>query len=269
MEWNFQTLHLERQQQRVNVRLKRPEVRNAFDSVMIDELTHAFEGLAGDPTVHVVVLSGDGKVFSAGADIQWMRDSIELTEEQNRQDAAKMARMFNAIAEAPFPVIVRAHGAAMGGGAGLVCAGDMTVASSDCIFSFSEVRLGIIPAVISPHALEKIGASEARRWFLTGERFDAATAQRIGMIHEVSETENLDSVVDAWVAELESGGPEAIRAAKKLIREVLSSPRSEVTDLTSRRIAERRATAEGQGGLRAFLDRTPPPWKQPADSSDE
>lgn len=269
MEMNFDSLVIEHKQGRVSVCLQRPEVRNAFDATMIGELTQAFEGLAQDPSVRVVVLSGEGKVFSAGADVNWMRDSIDLTEEQNRQDAAEMARMFRSIAEAPFPVIVRAHGAAMGGGAGLVCAGDMTVASTDCIFSFSEVRLGIIPAVISPHALQKIGASEARRWFLTGERFDAATAHRIGMVHEVAEAADLDGVIDGWVDALCEGGPEAIRAAKKLIREVLQSPADQITDLTSQRIAERRATAEGQGGLRAFLDRVPPPWKQDADSTDE
>ena len=263
MDTEFQTLAVDRSSGRVDVRLQRPDVRNAFDAQMIQELTRVFESLATDPTIRVVVLSGEGSVFSAGADIQWMRASIDLTEEQNRADAAEMARMFSSISNAPFPVIIRAHGAAMGGGAGLVCAGDMTVASEDCIFSFSEVRLGIIPAVISPHALEKIGPGEARRWFLTGERFDANTAQRIGMVHEVASSEDLDAVIDRWVKALHDGGPEAIRSAKRLIREVLQAPLDQVTDLTSRRISEQRATTEGQGGLKAFLDRTPPPWNDP------
>lgn len=263
MDTEYQTLSIQRSTGRVDVKLQRPEVRNAFDAQMIQELTGAFESLAKDPSIRVVVLSGEGPMFSAGADIQWMRASIDLTEEQNKADAKKMARMFSSISEAPFPVIIRAHGAAMGGGAGLVCAGDMTVASHDCIFSFSEVRLGIIPAVISPYALEKIGSGEARRWFLTGERFDANTAQRIGMVHEVASSAELDVVVDRWVKALHDGGPEAIRSAKRLIREVSQVPRDQVTNLTSRRIAERRATAEGQGGLKSFLDRTPPPWQDP------
>ena len=261
MELNFETLDIQRHRGRVDVRLSRPDVRNAFDAQMIQDLTGAFESLATDASVRAVVLSGEGKVFSAGADVEWMRASIELTEEQNRADAAEMARMFRSISDAPFPVIVRAHGAAMGGGAGLVCAGDMTVATEDCIFSFSEVRLGIIPAVISPHALQKIGAGEARRWFLTGERFNAETAQRIGMVHQVATSTEVDSVINGWVEALHEGGPEAIRAAKKLIREVLSAEPDEVTNLTSTRIAERRATEEAQGGLRAFLERSTPPWK--------
>ncbi len=261
MDIEFETLCTQRNRGRIDVRLDRPDVRNAFDAQMIKELTQVFEHLAKDASVRVVVLSGEGKVFSAGADVEWMRASIELTEEQNREDAAAMARMFRSISDASFPVIVRAHGAAMGGGAGLVCAGDMTVAATDCIFSFSEVRLGIIPAVISPHALQKIGPGEARRWFLTGEKFDAVTAQRIGMVHEVADPAEMDSVIDLWVDALHEGGPEAVRDAKSLIRDVLNQPSDQVSELTSRRIAARRATPEAQAGLRAFLDRVAPPWK--------
>ena len=255
------TIEVRRSADRVDVVLNRPQVRNAFDAVLISELTKTFASLSADPDVRVVVLSGEGKVFSAGADVNWMKDSIDLTPEQNKEDAFRMSEMFRTISEAPFPVIVRAHGAAIGGGTGLVCAGDITVAAQSCVFSFSEVRLGIIPAVISPYAIHKIGAGEARRWFLTGERFDAQTAHRIGMIHEVCDDDKLDETIAHIIDAILAGGPEAVSAAKSLIREVDALDSIEqLQSLTSLRISERRATAEAQGGLRAFLEKTTPPW---------
>ena len=246
---------------RADVVLDRPEVRNAFDDQMISQLSEAFHSLELDPTIRVIVLSGEGKVFSAGADVNWMRASIDLTTEENRDYALKMARMFSAISTARCPVIVRAHGAALGGGAGLVCASDITVAAQDCIFAFSEVKLGIIPAVISPHAVARIGASQARRYFLTGERFDAEVAERIGMIHERCPVDQLDTRIDGIVEEILLSGPEAVQEAKALIREVSASPTPDsLADYTAERIAARRSSQEGQGGLKAFLERKPPPW---------
>lgn len=246
---------------RANVILSRPEVRNAFDDQLISHLSEAFQSLTLDPSVRVIVLSGAGKVFSAGADVNWMRSSIELSKEENQHDALKMSRLFSLISSARCPVIVRAHGAALGGGAGLVCAGDIAVAADNCLFSFSEVRLGIIPAVISPHAVARIGAHQARRWFLTGERFSADVAVRIGLIHEMCSEDQLDERVDQIVDGILSSGPEAVQEAKRLIREVSGLPTPEsLAEFTADRIAARRTSQEGQAGLRAFLDRKDPPW---------
>ncbi|MGE4620110.1 MAG: enoyl-CoA hydratase-related protein [Planctomycetota bacterium] len=261
------SLEVVRQGPRANVILSRPEVRNAFDDQMISQLSDAFQSLSGDSSVRVIVLSGAGKVFSAGADVNWMRASIDLSSEENRDDALRMARLFSTIAGTRCPVIVRAHGAAIGGGAGLVCAGDIAVAEKQCMFSFSEVRLGIIPAVISPHAVARIGAQEARRWFLTGERFSTEVAQRIGMIHEICEGDQLDEKIDQIVAAVLRSGPEAVQEAKRLIREVSGLPTPEsLAEFTADRIAARRASQEGQAGLQSFLDGIDPPWIDDAQS---
>ncbi|MDE0960878.1 MAG: enoyl-CoA hydratase-related protein, partial [Planctomycetota bacterium] len=246
---------------RADVILARPEVRNAFDGPLIAELRDTFNSLDLDLTIRVIVLSGEGKVFCAGADVNWMRDSIDLTPDENRNDALRMARMFSSISSARCPVIVRAHGAALGGGAGLVCASDITVAAEDCFFAFSEVKLGILPSVISPHAVAKIGASQARRYFLTGERFSAEVALRIGMIHEVCKVDQLDARIDQLVEEILGSAPEAVQEAKTLICEVsgLPSPDS-LAEFTANRNAARRASHEGQAGLNSFLERKAPPW---------
>ncbi|MBT5738799.1 MAG: enoyl-CoA hydratase/isomerase family protein [Planctomycetes bacterium] len=257
---------------RADVILARPDVRNAFDGQLIAALHDSFNSLDSDPTVRVIVLSGEGKVFCAGADVNWMRASIELSTDDNRKDALRMARMFSSISSARCPVIVRAHGAALGGGAGLVCASDITVASDDCLFAFSEVKLGILPAVISPHAVARIGAAQARRYFLTGERFGAEDALRIGMVHEVCKIDQLDSRIHQLVDEILSSAPEAVQEAKILIREVsgLPSPDS-LAEYTADRIAARRASQEGQSGLNSFLERKPAPWveKPAAENSAE
>jgi methylglutaconyl-CoA hydratase len=235
----------------LRVTMARPERRNAFDAELIYELTEAFSR-ADDS--RAVVLAGEGKSFSAGADVDWMRSSIELTYEENVADARRLRMMLEAINSCPAPVIARVHGHALGGGCGLVAAADIAVAAPDAKFAFSEVKLGIIPAVISPFALAKIGASAARRYFLTGERFDAPTALRIGLVHEVAE--DLDGAVARIVTELRSAGPEAARHAKQL---VLERPDSLGTE---RRIAQRRTSDEGQEGLRAFVEKRDPSWTE-------
>ncbi len=199
-----------------------------------------------------MVLAGDGPAFSAGADVDWMRASIDLDREANLADARAVRRMLEAVDGCPAPVVARVHGAAMGGGAGLVACADVALAAPDTVFAFSEVRLGIVPAVISPYVLARIGPGPARRYFVTAERFDAAEARRIGLVHEVAE--DLDAATEAVVTAILAGGPEAVRAAKRL---VLEAPDGEET---ARRIAERRTSAEGQEGLRAFLERRPPAW---------
>jgi methylglutaconyl-CoA hydratase len=243
-------LRIERDDNVLRVTLTRPETRNAFDAALIAELSEAFVDVG---KARAVLLGGDGPSFCAGADVEWMRSSVELDYEANVADATALRRMLEAIDSCPAPVVARVQGHALGGGAGLVACADIAVADRGALFAFSEVKLGIIPAVISPFALAKIGASAARRYFLTGERFDAATALRIGLVHEVAD--DLDSAVATVLGELLSAGPRAARHAKRL---VLDRPDAAET---ARRIAERRTSEEGQEGLRAFLERRPPSWR--------
>jgi len=242
-------LRVERDGDLLRVTLARHDRHNAFDAALIRELAEAFVDVG---RARAVVLAGEGKSFSAGADIDWMRSSIDLSHEENTADAHALRLMLEAIDGCPAPVVARVQGYALGGGAGLVAAADIAIAAHDAVFAFTEVKLGIIPAVISPFALAKIGPGAARRYFLTGERFDAETALRIGLVHEV--VDDLDDAVDRVVDELLSAGPQAARWAKRLIRERPSGPE------TARWIADRRASDEGQEGLRAFLEKRPPSW---------
>jgi methylglutaconyl-CoA hydratase len=243
-------LRIERDGDVLRIAFARPEVRNAFDAALIAELAEAFVDVG---RARAVVLSGDGPSFSAGADVEWMSASVELDYDANVADAMALRQTLEAIDRCPAPVVARVQGHALGGGAGLVACVDIAVAAEDAVFAFSEVKLGIVPAVISPFALAKIGPSAARRYFVTGERFDAATALRIGLVHEVAA--DLDGAVDRIVAELRSAGPRAARAAKRL---VLDAPLDGLE--TASRIAERRISNEGQEGLRAFLERRRPSW---------
>ena len=243
------------------VTLTRPDVRNAFDAALIAALRDAFLALGAEAGVRAIVLAGEGKTFCGGADVTWMRGSLELSEAENVRDAEAMSDMYRAIDRCPKPVIARVHGAALGGGAGLCAVADAVVAADDTLFGFTETKLGIIPAVISPFVLAKIGASHARRLFLTGERFDAQRARAIGLVHEVVEEHALDAAVDAIVDELRSAGPSAIAAAKTLIADVSAAGYDESRSLTARAIARQRTSPEGQEGLRAFLERRAAAWK--------
>ncbi len=243
-------LRVERDGQVLHVTLARPDRRNAFDAALIAELTEAFADV-GD--ARVVVLAGDGPSFCAGADVEWQRSSIDLSYEENVEDAMRLFRMLEAIDTCPVPVVCLVQGYALGGGSGLVACADIAVAHPEAVFGFTEVRLGIIPAVISPFVLPKIG-SAARRYFLTGERFGADVALRIGLVHEVSE--DIDATVSSIVETLLVGGSEAVREAKRLVRE-----RPEGIE-TAHVAAERRTSDEGQAGLRAFLEKRPAPWRE-------
>jgi methylglutaconyl-CoA hydratase len=244
-------LRVERHGEILRVTLARPEQRNAFDAALIAELAEAFVDVGRS---RAVVLGGEGPSFSAGADVEWMRASIELGHDENVADALAFRRVLEAIDRCPAPVVARVHGHALGGGSGLVACADVAVAAEGTVFGFSEVKLGIIPAVISPFVLARIGPGAARRYFLTGERFDAATALRIGLVHEVAA--DVDPVVDRIVGELLSGGPRAVRTAKRLVLDApLDGPE------TARRIAERRTSDEGQEGLTAFLEQRRPSWR--------
>ncbi len=240
-----------------HVLLARPDVRNAFNADVIAQLHETFARITAADDVRAVVLAGEGKVFCGGADIGWMRSSLDLSFEANVADAERMSDMFRAIDNCPKPVIGRIHGAALGGGAGLAAVCDVAIASDDAIFGFTEVKLGIIPAVISPFVLAKIDASHARALFLTGERFDAHRAKEIGLVHEVVPAGELDAAVDRRIAEFATAGPTAISAAKLLIRRVLDHTYDESRAITTQAIAQQRVSPEGQEGLRAFLERRP------------
>jgi methylglutaconyl-CoA hydratase len=244
------TIQVEREGPVLRVTLARPERRNAFDAELIRELGQAFVDVG---KARAVVLAGEGASFCAGADVDWMRASVGLSFDENVADANAMRQMFEAIDNCPAPVVARVQGHALGGGAGLVAAADIAISARDTVYAFSEVKLGIIPAVISPFALAKIGAGHARRYFVTGERFDAATALRIGLVHEVDS--DLDAAVERVLAELQSSGPRAARHAKKLVLDRPDGPE------TARRIAERRTSDEGQEGLRAFLEKRAASWR--------
>ncbi len=246
------------------VTLNRPDVRNAFNAALIADLRSAFEGFSGEPpdALRGVVLEGAGSVFCAGADIEWMRAAVGLSVEDNERDATAMQAMFSAIAACPVPVVARVQGAALGGGMGLCAASDIVVATADATFGFTETKLGIIPAVISTFVVPKIGESNARALFATGERFDAARAQRIGLVHDVVPDETaLDARVATLTDELRSAGPTAMRAAKALVREIREvGPEASARSMPGR-IARQRTSPEGQEGLTAFLERRAPSWK--------
>ena len=248
-------LRVERDGPVLRVMLARPERRNAFDAALIAELTHAFSDV-GD--ARAVVLAGEGESFCAGADVEWQRSSIDLSYDDNVDDALRLYRMCEAIDGCPAPVVAQVHGHALGGGSGLVACADVAVAADDATFGFTEARLGIVPAVISPFVLAKIGAGAGRRWFLTGERFGADVALRIGLVHEIAAdpTEAVERIVEALLA----GGPEAVRAAKHLVRERPTGRE------TAEIAAARRTSEEGQAGLRAFLDKGTPPWRSASSS---
>ncbi|HVO12461.1 MAG TPA: enoyl-CoA hydratase-related protein [Vicinamibacteria bacterium] len=240
--------------------LARPEVRNAFDGETVRELTAAFTAVAAREDVRVVVLGGHGKVFSAGADLEWMRTVAGFSREQNLEDARALWALFDAIDRCPRPVVARVQGAALGGGAGLVAAADIAVAAEDAQFGFSEVRLGIAPAVISPWVVRRIGLSAARELFLTGERFPAHKALAIGLVRHLVPAGELDGAVAGRVAELLQAAPGAVAAVKALLRAVAGRTPEEVRETTAEVIAARRACGEGQEGLRAFLEKRRPDW---------
>jgi methylglutaconyl-CoA hydratase len=251
------------------VTLDRPEVHNAFDAGLIDELRRAFLRLADEPPdrLRAVVLAGAGASFCAGADVTWMRASLGLTREQNEHDAMALSEMLDAIDRCPVPVIARVQGAALGGGMGLCAVSDLVIAEAGARFGFTETRLGILPAVISPFVIAKIGETHARALFPGGRRFDATRALRIGLVHEVVEGEEaLEPAVDSALDDLLAAGPTAARAAKAIVREVRGLPHESTRWHTARRIAQQRTSDEGQEGLQAFLDKRRPGWVPPGDS---
>jgi len=238
--------------------LARPERKNAFDAAMVADLTAAARAI--DRDARAVVLTAEGDAFCAGADLAWMKSMVEYGFDQNVADSRALADMFAALDDLPMPLVARVQGAALGGGAGLVAVADVAVASSEATFGFTEVRFGIIPSVVSPYVVRKIGAGHAGALFVTGTRFDARHALNIGLIEAIESPEELDAKVALYVDAISAGAPSAVIAAKKLVRDIAGRPVAEVREETVRRIAELRVSAEGQEGMRAFLERRKARW---------
>jgi methylglutaconyl-CoA hydratase len=256
-----ESLLLDRAGPVARLRLHRPALHNAFDAALIAALTAALDQLAGDDGVRVVVLEGAGASFSAGADLNWMRGMAAAGEAENREDALALARLMRVLDELPKPTIARVHGAAFGGGVGLVACCDIAVGAEGAKFGLTESRLGLLPAVISPYVIAAIGVRQARRYFATAEVFDAMQAWRIGLLHEVVAADALDAAVDRQIALLLKAGPAASAQAKSLVREIAAqSDRDAIDAANADLIARLRVSAEGQEGLSAFLDKRPPAW---------
>lgn len=254
---NYKTLLVDEADGVLTVTLNRPDVHNAFNDELIAEAIDLFEGL-GATTARAVVLRGTGSNFCAGADLNWMSRMVRYTREENIRDSSLLARMYALINECPLPVIGRIQGAAIGGGVGLVAVCDIAIATRDAKFGLSEVKLGILPAVISPYVIAKIGQTHARALFLTGERFDVDRAQRIGLVHRV--VDDVDAAVAETIALLKTSGPEAVRECKKLVAYVDSHELVDAIPYTIEAIAGRRVSAEGQEGMSAFLKKEKAPW---------
>ena len=242
------------------VTLNRPDVRNAFNEEMIGELAAFAESVPADGSVRAVVMRGAGPVFSAGADVQWMSKMLGYSREENLGDARRAAQMFLALDRIPVPVVGRIHGAALGGGSGLAAICDVVIAADDAVFGFTEVVLGILPAMISPYVVRKIGLSAARELCLTGARFPAARAREIGLVHTVVPEVELDRAIDAQLAVFRKAAPSAVAATKRLLTEVYGRRPADVLALTVDHIANQRVSPEGQEGLKAFLEKRTAAW---------
>jgi methylglutaconyl-CoA hydratase len=245
------------------VTLNRPDVRNAFNEEVVEEFALWATTAARDKAIRAVVLAGAGTVFCAGADVKWMSKMVSYTREENLRDAAAAADMFDALNTLPFPLIGRIQGAALGGGAGLAAVCDIVVSDEEAVFGFTEVKLGILPAIISPYVTAKIGLSAARELFLTGERFTAQRAREIGLVHRIVHAGGLDESIDAMLEQILTSSPSGIAAAKALLPRLSGSSAAGLRALTSQAIADQRVSAEGQEGLRAFLDKRQPSWIRP------
>jgi len=268
MKW--QTLKVAIKGRLATIMLNRPDVSNAFNETLVKELESSFRELTDSREIRVIVLAGIGKCFSAGADLRWMKTTADLSEEENLADAYRLAAMLRTIYTCPKPVIARVHGDAYGGGVGLIAAADIAVAADSACFSLSEVKLGLIPATISPYVIRAIGARAARRYFLTAERFDAIEALRIGLVHTIAPTDALDRVIESLVAAVLQNGPGAVAKSKRLIQDLDGQSLSD--DLladTARQIAQTRATDEAREGVRAFLEKRLPAWVADASATEQ
>jgi methylglutaconyl-CoA hydratase len=256
------TLELSRHGAVARVFLNRPDVRNAFNDAVIAELSAAFRELGADASLRAIVIGGRGKAFCAGGDLNWMRAMADYSWEQNRADAQGLADMLWTLYTCPVPLIGRVHGDCYAGGVGLAAVCDVLVAADGMHFCLSEARLGLLPATIGPYVVRALGEQASRRYFITAERFSAAEAHRLGFVHELAGADAIDAKVDAIVQTLLANGPEAVKASKRLVKDLAGQPlTSELRADTARRIADIRASAEGRDGVQAFLNKRPPPWQ--------
>ena len=256
----YTTFRLENTGMVARITLDRPSVKNAFDDILIRELTDALGAIAKDDSVRVMVLTGAGDVFSAGADLNWMKKVSQYTYEQNLQDALIFAKMLELLYRLPKATIARVNGACMGGGVGLVSACDVAVSTREAKFALREILLGIAPAAISPYVLRKIGENHAHDYFLTGRTFDAERALQIGLLNDVVDIQDLDTATDRWAHRFLKAGPKAVAATKQLINRVSWSSLDDVQELTARTIAGLRGSDEGQEGFAAFFEKRKPSW---------
>ncbi len=259
-EKHYQTILFWRQDKVARISLNRPEVHNAFNSTMIRELADAFEKAQKDESVRVVVLTGLGESFCAGADLNWMREIIRYSYEQNLKESTEVAELMHQIYTLPKPTLARINGATIGGGNGLFSACDIAIASERAKFGLSEVKIGLVPAAISPYVMRRIGESAAHELFLTGERFDARRALEIGLVNKVVLHEELDKKVEEVIRLLLSSGPEAIASCKELLHKVPAMSDEEAKAYTAEMIARLRVSREGQEGMAAFLEKRKPKW---------
>jgi methylglutaconyl-CoA hydratase len=257
------TLDIQRSGAVARVFLNRPDVRNAFNDAVIAELTAAFTGFSADASLRAIVLGGHGKAFCAGGDLNWMRAMAGYSWEQNRADAQALADMLYTVYTCPVPLVGRVHGDCYAGGVGLAAVCDVLVVADGMHFCLSEARLGLLPATIGPYVVRALGQQASRRYFISAERFSAAEAHRLGFVHEVASADTIDAKVHAIVQALLANGPEAVKASKKLVRDLAGAPLTpELRAETARRIADIRASDEGRDGVQAFLNKRAPRWQQ-------
>lgn len=248
-------------QEVITVTLNRPDIHNPFDEKMIGELTRCFRNIQGNDAARAVVITGAGKSFCAGADLNWMKRMGEFSHEDNMYDATDLSKMFQALEDIPVPVIAKVNGAALGGGAGLACACDFAIAGRTAKIGFSEVKLGLLPGVISPYVIDRVGAKRATQLFIAGERLDAELARTIGLFDDVVETNELDAVVERFVKQIMTGGPQAVKECKRLARTEAHMGRVEFKKYCINAIARIRASPEGKEGVSAFLEKREPRWR--------
>jgi methylglutaconyl-CoA hydratase len=254
------TVRLTRRGAVTRVALDRPDVRNAFNDEMLEDLLEAFAAIRDDPETRVAVLTGEGKCFCAGADVHWMKRVVNYTYEENYEDSLRLARMLREIYRCPKPVLARVNGPAIGGGTGLVAVCDIAVASTDAVFGITETKLGVIPAAISPYLLKRMGERNLKEYTLTGQRFTAPRAAELGLVNAVAPPDELDAAVDARIEMILTGGPEALAASKQLIGDIAERSLDDNGPYTAKLITERRMSDEGQEGMNAFLRKEKPRW---------
>lgn len=257
----YETIRVERDGPVAKIVLNRPSIRNAFNDTMIQELRDALGSLQGDTGLRVVILTGEGSAFCAGADLHWMRRVVDYTREENYEDSLKLAHLMRELYSFDRPVVGRINGPAIGGGTGLVAVCDIAIAADTAVFSFSEVKIGLVPAAISPYVLKRVGERYGREYFLTGKRLSAQEALASGLVNRVVSPENLDTEVASYVDSLITSGPRALATCKRMVRMVADMPLEEAGPATAEMITDLRMSEEGQEGMRAFLERRKPSWQ--------